>query len=58
MTKHYKTPVLLIEFEGDKAFALQVRKRGRVGKPVHWGTGAGGWVHWGMERDSMGNHQA
>jgi DNA excision repair protein ERCC-4 len=23
MTKHYKTPVLLIEFEGDKAFALQ-----------------------------------
>ena len=24
MTKHYKTPVLLIEFEGDKAFALQV----------------------------------
>ncbi len=25
MTKHYKTPVLLIEFEGDKAFALQAR---------------------------------
>ena len=24
MTRHYKTPVLLIEFEGDKAFALQV----------------------------------
>jgi len=24
MTKHYKIPVLLIEFEGDKAFALQV----------------------------------
>ncbi|KAL4433054.1 hypothetical protein ABPG77_006481 [Micractinium sp. CCAP 211/92] len=23
MSKHYKTPVLLIEFEGDKAFALQ-----------------------------------
>jgi DNA excision repair protein ERCC-4 len=23
MTKHYRTPVLLIEFEGDKAFALQ-----------------------------------
>lgn len=27
MTKHYKTPVLLIEFEGDKAFALQARLR-------------------------------
>lgn len=25
MARHYKTPVLLIEFEGDKAFALQVR---------------------------------
>ena len=24
MCKHYKTPVLLVEFEGDKAFALQV----------------------------------
>lgn len=28
MSKHYKTPVLLIEFEGDKAFALQVGGRG------------------------------
>lgn len=25
MTKHYKTPVLLIEFESDRAFALQAR---------------------------------
>lgn len=23
MTKHYKTPILLIEFDRDKAFALQ-----------------------------------
>ena len=23
MTKHYKTPILLIEFEADRAFALQ-----------------------------------
>lgn len=38
MTKHYKTPVLLIEFEGDKAFALQVRVWGRVG-----GLGGAGW---------------
>lgn len=29
MTKHYKTPLLLIEFEGDKAFALQVGCGGR-----------------------------
>jgi len=24
MTRHYKTPLLLIEFDGDKTFALQV----------------------------------
>eukprot|EP00887_Chlorella_sp_A99_P005233 scaffold1.g5233.t1 len=26
MTKHYRTPLLLIEFDGDKAFALQARR--------------------------------
>ena len=28
MSTHYKTPLLLIEFEGDRAFALQVRGSG------------------------------
>ena len=37
MSRHYRTPLLLIEFEGDKAFALQV---GRWG--WRW-RGAGGW---------------
>ena len=31
MTKHYKTPILLIEFDGDKAFALQVRSAAAPG---------------------------
>ncbi len=42
MSKHYRTPLLLIEFEGDKAFALQV---GRWGYGLGMGRGgAGCWL--------------
>lgn len=36
MSAHYKTPLLLIEFEGDRAFALQAR-----GCMPMWGSRAG-----------------
>ncbi len=53
MTKHYKTPLLLIEFEGDKAFALQVRPWG-----AGWGQGplGGGWdyVGWRVAGEGAG----
>ena len=34
MTKHYKIPVLLVELEGDKAFALQVCSKGALCSPL------------------------
>jgi ERCC4-type nuclease len=43
MSRHYKTPVLLIEFEGEKAFALQVCARARA---------RGGGGQGGLEGDS------
>lgn len=38
MSKHYKTPVLLIEFEGDKAFALQASSGHAGGWAARHGT--------------------
>ena len=43
MIKHYKTAVLLIEFEGDRAFALHVSGELRVARAAHAQAVEAGW---------------
>lgn len=49
MSKHYKTPVLLIEFEGDKAFALQASSGHAGGRAARHGR-----ARWGSRLPRLG----